>query len=177
MKIRSLTCENCGAPLEIPARNRHAQCEYCGSRLQIDQSGAPHVTEGPEEQPNAKRLAAEVRALRGEKRLERLDREWTEERRRYLSGGKKGLRVPSIAGSALGGCFATAFGIVWMVIAAGISGPFALFGLVFIGMAVLSSAAGITRATKFRKARKKFDSKRHKLVGELMKWPRWFPDT
>ena len=45
MKILSLTCNHCGAPLEVPAKARFVTCTFCSSRLKITQEGNAAFTE------------------------------------------------------------------------------------------------------------------------------------
>ncbi len=45
MRLLSLTCNHCGAPLEVPAKTRFLTCNYCSSRLEVHRSGSAVHTE------------------------------------------------------------------------------------------------------------------------------------
>lgn len=45
MEFISLSCNKCGAPLEVPENAQFLTCGYCGSRLAIKVHGKAHYTE------------------------------------------------------------------------------------------------------------------------------------
>ncbi len=45
MRVISLTCDKCRAPLEIPAKTEFVTCTYCSSRLAVQRSGNAVDTE------------------------------------------------------------------------------------------------------------------------------------
>jgi len=77
MKTLTLTCNQCGEPLEVPEGTRFLTCTACSSQLEVHRSGSTAYTEVLE--------ATETAKL--ELELEKLDREWMEEKERHGSVG------------------------------------------------------------------------------------------
>ena len=168
MKILTLDCQHCGAPLEVPAKIRALTCTYCGTRLQVQQEGAAAWTETLED------LREDVRYLRRKADLADLDREWEAERERYLVKGKHGqTSAPSTGSGAASIVIALIFGGFWTTFAMGIAqgspGPaalFPLFGILFIIIGVVSGVRQISKAQSLEEARTRYRSRRAELLGD-----------
>ncbi len=120
MRVLSVTCNHCGAPLEVPKKAKFVTCSFCSSRLAVHHSGNAVYTEVLEsiEQKTAE-IAEDVETIKHQNDLERLDREWMMGKQQFMVRGKHGeYRVPSTAGSVIGMVLAGGFGLFWMSMAA-----------------------------------------------------------
>ena len=85
MKILALTCNHCGAPLEVPAKTRFLTCTFCSSQLEVHRSGNAAYTEVLKAlQEQAEQVADDVETLKLKRDLDELDRKWIEERKRHV---------------------------------------------------------------------------------------------
>ncbi len=77
MKVESLACNNCGAPLEVAETTKFATCTHCGSRLSISRSGSAAYTEVLAQiGQHTEQMSDDLTAIRLHNDLERLDRDW-----------------------------------------------------------------------------------------------------
>lgn len=168
MKVLSVTCNNCGGPLEVPKKVRFVNCGYCSSRLEIRQSGGAVYSEVLEKiDQRTERIADVLEAIKTQNEIERLDREWQMGMDRYKVRNQDGeYSVPSSAGSVVGGIFAIVFGVFWIGFAAkmGAPGIFPLFGLLFIGLAFFGMVSGASKASDYQRAHDEYQSKRRELM-------------
>ena len=85
VETESLSCNNCGAPLEVPSTANFLTCRYCGSRLVVRRTETAHYTELMERlEQYSQQLEDQAEYLRLRDDLDALDNEWQRERRRYL---------------------------------------------------------------------------------------------
>jgi uncharacterized Zn finger protein (UPF0148 family) len=171
MRLITLNCNECGAPLEVPGKTRFVTCAYCSSRLEIHQSGNAYYSEVLErlEQKSA-HIADEVETLRIQNDLERVDREWTIDREKYQMRGKHGhLYVPTKSGSIIGGVLIVVFGGFWTVGAASMGAPFffPLFGVAFIILGIFQSIRGLTMADEYTRRQQKYQRDRRAISNRL----------
>jgi hypothetical protein len=113
------------------------------------------------------RIADDVQAIRRETELERIDREWQMRREGLMRRGKDGsMSRPSMAGSAIGGIVAVAFGIFWtgLTISAGAPGIFPLFGIIFIGAGLFGAIAGMVKSGQYEEAESEYQRRRAALL-------------
>src|SRR5262249_50719590 len=153
-----------GAPLEVPATTNYVTCNHCGSKLVIRRGESATYTElaGAIDQ-----MAGQLAHLVHEQELERIDREWEEERQQYMIENKQGFRsVPNTTSSVVGGVAVTGFGILWTAMAfamtsgfSGFGGPFdaigvcfPLFGVVFVLIGIGVSVASYRKAQAYQEA-------------------------
>jgi hypothetical protein len=166
--VLSLTCEHCGAPLEVPEKARFVTCTYCSARLEVLHSGNAvytHVLEAL--QQRTEQIAEDVRTLKLQSRLDQLDREWMLEREKYGTRGEDGrINTPKKTNGA-GLAVAIAFGIVWTVTAAAMSPFMALFGLAWIAFAVHAAVNGSKKADDFERKQRLYEYQRQEILGEL----------
>src|SRR5262245_34344788 len=115
MTLESLSCNHCGAPIEVPAAAKYATCAHCGSRLAIRRTGTAAYTEVLEEiSDRTARMEKDLGAIRLQNELERIDREWQTHRERFMVHHKNGSSGPPNATAGLiGGALAAAFGVFW----------------------------------------------------------------
>ena len=171
MKLLTLTCNECGAPLEVPAKTKFLTCSYCSARLAVQHSSSAVYTEVLETiGRRTEQLADDVETLKLQNRLLRLDREWSEERQRYLVHDKHGRQhVPGTAGGAIGVVMAVGFGIFWIITAGSMGAPgfIPLFGLAVIVIGVLVGISHMGKAEAYRTARRRYERRRRELVDRL----------
>jgi hypothetical protein len=169
MKVLSLACNHCGAPLEVRANTRFATCRFCDAKLAIHQEGSAAYTEVLEEiSERTGKIENRLANIEIQNDIARIDREWEQEREGYYIRGKHGHRhLPSKAGSVAMAIVVTGFGVFWTAMASRAGAPFALFGIIFIGAAIASGVWGFTKATQYEAGRRAYEQRRlSALTGE-----------
>jgi hypothetical protein len=171
MRLISLTCNHCGAPLEVPANTRFVTCAYCSARLQIHRSGNAVYSEVLDEiDKRTERMADDLETIKLQNDLEALDRQWIMAREDFKVRGRDGeYRVPSKAGSVIGLVFVTIFGIFWTgtALKMGAPGIFPLFGVAFVAFAIIVGVMGMAKAQAYEENRKDYERRRRELLREL----------
>jgi DNA-directed RNA polymerase subunit RPC12/RpoP len=170
MKIMTLRCNECGAPLDVPDAARYITCKHCNSQLSVQRTASTVFTEKLE-QISAKTdaMAENLDIIRIQNDIALLDNEWAAEREQYLVSGKNGTKHEPGAGSVIGGIIAACFGVFWTIMASSMGAPsfFPLFGLVIIGLAVYGIFSGSEKAAKLKVRRAEYESRRAELQSEL----------
>ncbi len=124
-------------------------------------------------------LGDHLAEVRHQNELARIDREWEIEREQYLITGRYGRReVPTTTGGLITAVVGGGFGLVWTIMAFSITsgapdvGPFSLakvffplFGVVFIGAAVVWGLTCMKRAEKYQAAFRAYQARRAELTG------------
>lgn len=168
MKILALNCNQCGAPLEVPARAKFVTCNFCSARLSVQRTDEVTYTEAIEEiQERTREMAEDLEDLKAQGELERLDRDWVEKRGSLMTRGKDGsMSVPGKGATIVVGVIVMCFGAFWTLTASSIGAPsfFPLFGLVFIGAALFGMVATLSKADAFEKAQREYQAERKKLL-------------
>lgn len=86
MQLLTLSCGNCGAPLDAPSTTTFLTCNYCGSRLAIKRTAAStyteilHLLEG-----HTAAIADNTSLLRLKTEVELLEKDYTEKKARLES--------------------------------------------------------------------------------------------
>ncbi|MGA0868549.1 MAG: hypothetical protein ACO3UM_06430, partial [Planctomycetota bacterium] len=102
METQAISCNHCGAPLQVPSSTRFVTCGHCGSQLRIERSKDAIFTEVLEDmRATQTEMAADLETLRLQNELERIDREWDRESHRYEIVGNDGRRSTPGTGSSL----------------------------------------------------------------------------
>lgn len=168
MKLISLTCNHCGAPLDVPKSARFVTCSYCSARLAIHHTGTTYSTELIDEiKQTTETLVRDVEKLKGNSEIDRLDREWDRERMQFMSTNKNGVQsVPTKTPIMLGTGGVVLFGVIWTVIAGSMFPPMALFGILFVAMAIGSGIYGCKKADEFERAKQNYHRQRRGLISE-----------
>lgn len=178
MQIEKISCNSCGAPLEVAVTTKFATCGHCSAKLSIQRTETATFTEILE-QLTAKtdQLSDQVTNLAGYTELASLDREWQLEQENYMVTGKHGVKyIPSEAGSIGGGVAITLFGLIWTVMASTTTsmapsiGPlavakvvFPLFGVVFIAAGIMFSILSYNKAGEYRRAQQRYRRRRAEI--------------
>lgn len=173
MKVISLNCNDCGAPLDAPEKAKFITCSFCNSRLAIQRTGSSYSTELLEElRDTTQSLADDVAKIKTRSEIEELDRAWELEREDFMVSGKDGRRsLPTKGGSIVGGVMVACIGIFWTIFTSGITAGapgaariFPLFGLLFAGFGVVMSFLGYQRADAYERAHREYQDRRQELM-------------
>jgi DNA-directed RNA polymerase subunit RPC12/RpoP len=171
MKVTKVCCQGCGADLQIDESIRYVTCNYCNARLEVvHDPTVTHTRQLDKIERTTDRLADNLKVIELQNDLERLDREWDNQRIGLLVRGKNGhVSEPSSIGSMVGGVIAILFGIIWMGFASSLNAPafFPLFGLVFIGAAIFGMINGTAKANAYQNGLRDYEFKRQRLVARL----------
>ncbi len=175
MQVESVSCNNCGAPLEVGISTHYVTCGHCGSRLTIKRTGSSAFTETLEKlDQKADVMAEQLAELRYNAELERIDREWEQERQTFLTTDKRGNKhEPSTAGGIIGAIILIAFGL-FFAITSGTMGAPALFpcaGVAFSGFGVFLMIAGPKRAGEFQRAKASYQRRRAAVTVDQFRLP------
>jgi hypothetical protein len=171
LQIASISCNHCGAPLQLPEETRFATCSYCGARLEVlHQGGAAYTRVLDDIDQRTKRIEASVDELN---HREQLDREWMLSRDQYMIRGKNGASLPTGGGGGaiVGSVFMVIFGVIWTCLAASAGAPFffPLFGVVFIIAAIVGGVSAATKASDYSRAEENYQRNRRQLLSNLQK--------
>lgn len=174
MKLLALTCNHCGAPIEVPAKTNFVTCQFCSTRLKIHAEGNGAYTEVLEQlTETTNRISDNTEVIRLQNELERIDREWTMGRDRYMVKGKDGhMSVPTKTGTVFSGIF---FMIVAGIMSVALlSSPFpifALFPLAMIVFAVFSLGNAMQKADQYDRSKRSHERRRMDIIRELDQLP------
>lgn len=188
MQLLSLTCQHCGAPLEVPAKITQLTCQFCGTRLKVQRTGSAAYTETLEEVAHSvARVADNTDQLKIEQEIARLDREWMMSRDQFMVRSKNGqLDIPTRTSAAIAGLIVVVFGIIWTVMATGIAGAvgfginevgggplsllpglFPCFGVLFIIGGIVMAVTAYGKAINFEEHQHAYHAERNRLLAEL----------
>ena len=179
MELEKLSCNSCGAPLEVPRSARFVTCNHCSSQLSVCRTDAVTYTETLDELVNkTEELSEQVENLTAQNEIAALDREWEMERQKYMVSTNEGKKhIPTEGGSIGGGIAISIFGLLWTIFAFVMTsqapdfGPmpiirvvFPLAGVVFIAVGIGSSAVSYNKAGAYRRAEQQYQSRRDELM-------------
>ena len=112
MKVTKVCCQGCGADLQIDESIRFVTCNYCNARLEVvHDATVTHTRQLDKIERTTDQLAGNMKVIELQNDLERLDREWDNQRNSLLVRGKNGhVSEPSSTGSMVGGVVMIVFG-------------------------------------------------------------------
>lgn len=91
MTLLSVSCNHCGAPLEISEETKFVTCRHCHRQLAVKHSDSSVFTEVLTQlAERTAGMADDLKIIQLQNDLERLDREWEAESREYLVEEKNG---------------------------------------------------------------------------------------
>jgi DNA-directed RNA polymerase subunit RPC12/RpoP len=181
MRIESLNCNHCGAPLEVPQSANYVKCNHCGSQLVIHRSESATFTETVEQlAETTENLAAQVSKLTRQNEVEALDRQWEREKESYMVTNKHGAKhLPSRGGATAAGVMVCVFGVIWTIMAVAITsgapdvGPFQVakfafpaFGVAFIIFGIFMAMNNYRKAQEYERAYRRYRQRRDELSRE-----------
>lgn len=171
IQITKVCCQGCGANLEVDESIRFVTCNYCHARLEVvHDTSTTHTKLLEALDQRTESMAQDIKVLKLENELERLDREWESVRQSMLVRGKNGsVSEPSAASSTFGGIMAIVMGVFWMVLTGSSPAPalFPMFGLVFIGVGIFGMISGNGKASEFHRLRSRYQARRGQLISQI----------
>jgi hypothetical protein len=117
--------------------------------------------------PLANPASEQLEEIRNQNEVAQLDREWQNERERYMISGRYGARyVPNRATSLIGGSVVAGFGTLWTIMAASMGAPglFPLFGVIFVVAGIGMSAYSFIKAGEYEQAYQRYQQRRAALL-------------
>jgi hypothetical protein len=196
MEVESLTCSNCGAPLDVPPTAAYVTCRHCGSRLSITRTGSASYTEVLERiGEHTEQMREDLGAIRLQNELEQVDREWQIDREQFRVEGEHGSSLPTGPGMVVAvvvGVVIILFGIFWTIIAGALapsvptgaggsfpgSGPapansigswFPLFGVLFVIVAIIAVISYVVKAGGYSNAEAQYKERRKNVLRRVNK--------
>ena len=166
MKVVTVDCNSCGAPLEVRANTRFVTCRYCSKRLAIQHSESSVYTEVLDDiKDSTDKISQDMEVIKLQNQLEQLDREWMLQRESFMITSKSGAKHLPKAGSPMnGGIFVAVFGVIWIGSAASKgSGAFPLLGIVVIAFALFSTVSSLGKVKGYQKAHTRYQTHRRQL--------------
>lgn len=167
MRLETIACNQCGAPLTVPEAAQFVRCNHCSASLAVRRSESVTYTEVVEKLvEHTSKLAEQVAHLRYQAELARIDGDWDRERQRHLVSQKNGAPTePTYGGAVFGGVAMAVVGILAAIL--GGSGPggggFALFGIGAVMLGAFAAIFGWHKAAEFERARKRYKARRARL--------------
>ncbi len=164
MQLEELCCNNCGAPLSVPARTNFVTCNHCSTRLAVRRTESTTFT-GQIERIDSKQneMLHRLDRIEQQNSIADLDREWADEQQQYMIAGKEGRKHLPSYGAVVGGICAAVFGLFWTVFAGAMFPSMALFGIIFIVAAIASSIFSFVRIQEYDAARRRHKRRRREL--------------
>ena len=175
MEIESLSCNNCGAPLDVPFSADFVTCGYCGSPLAVRRTGNAHYTELLERlEQHSEYLAGHAEYLRLRDELEAVDTEWQRERKRYLIRRLNGsLKAPTrtyLIGSIAVAIVTCVLTVWWFFATASAGSAASFFGWIgaVLSLAALVNAVRINgRVSSYNLAKQEYQQQRKELLNAM----------
>lgn len=178
MELTQVSCNGCGAALQVPEGARFVTCRYCNASLEIKRTDSAIYTETLNriDQRTAE-MAEDLDAIRHAQEIERLDREWADRREGFMRRSKNGItREPTVAGGIAAIIITGAFGLFWTIMAFSMTSGaaahgapsavaiFPCFGVVFIAAGVITGITSISKALRYQQAQRDFQRQREELL-------------
>jgi hypothetical protein len=174
MQVRKVCCQSCGADLEVDETVRFVTCNFCGSKLEIvHDTTTTHSRLLDEIDEKTDRISEDLKVIRLQNEIERVDREWQVRREGMMTKNKDGSRSkPSVAGSIVGAFMVGVFAFIWMGATSSMAskgGPsgLPLVGVVLLVIAVFVGISGVSRAGRYEKAEREMQERRRELQEKL----------
>ena len=182
MELVQLSCNGCGADIEVTEDARFVTCRYCQAKLEVKRTDGAAFTSvrkavaRVERKTDAlademKELKAENRALSIENEIDDLDREWEEREKELMTRTKRGeLTVPTRGAAIAVGVLSAIIGMLGLFVAASPKGERgALFGVVIaLGGGILAYFQH-QKAVAYERAHADYSERRDELLDELEK--------
>jgi hypothetical protein len=164
----SLSCNHCGALLEVPEGTRYATCAPCASRLAIHRTATAWYTEELDSPPTHLSPAQRERLRRLRDELQRVDREWkdcTQALADRTAGGAAPLATE--AAVVLNG-IVPAIGIAVLTFVVGLFSPVLFFiGVMLIAAALMNTARIYGKAREYRDEEADYQRRRAAIEDEM----------
>ncbi len=167
----SLSCNSCGAPLQIRPGTRFVTCARCGCQLQVHEEASAIFTEAMEQlRDQTEAMAAELHQIKLRQELDACDRAWAKEQEELCIRSKQGeLVTPSVGQAWLSLTLWVAGGLVFSIYSLASQGLVAIsfvgFGIAIIGFIIGLGRLGL--ASRYAAAESAYLRQRDTLVRQL----------
>ncbi len=165
MKIISLACNNCGAPLDVPVKTRFLTCNFCDAKLEVQRNESASFTAVLE---SVNELRSDVQELKLKSELEQVDRDWERERGELLVTDKHGRSSVPSGIHLVGVVVAVAFGVFWTIFAANMAPFMAIFGILFVVVAVINGVSLQRKAALYRERKQSWEERRRRVLQQIL---------
>lgn len=176
METFSVSCNQCGAPLEVPSGTRFVTCNYCSSHLEVHRSDSASFTSVLDAiHEKTAQMAEDLGVIRLQHELAQLDRHWADEQEHYRRRRKDGsTALPPITPGAM--VVQWVFGVFFVMVTVGMGmsalsfGAPGFFALVPFGMAVvviIALIAGQTQAGQYADKLRQYEQQREEILGQI----------
>jgi len=170
MKIHSVSCNNCGAPLEVEEGINYITCRFCNSRLEIKKSDSTHYTRVIEQlKADNKKMAKDVARLDLERELAELDRDWEKKQETIKINTRFGKKKPTKLMAGLHVFIALICGIVLTAFMSkennGNEGL--IFGFIAVIILLASALYTYTKSNEYNNQEKNYHTSRENLQQKI----------
>ncbi len=170
MKLISLNCNHCGAPLDVPESAKFVTCSFCETQLKVERTASTYSTAAIDElKETTDSLSQDVAYLKLQNNLQALEHGWDRQRQTLMTRTKDGgARVPSSRRAVFVGLAPMGVGVVILFAGLGNSsgGPI-LFGLVTIVIGIIAGLTEHTRGTAYERAQRRYSRERGAILSEM----------
>ncbi len=171
MDLQRLTCDACGANLDVPDGVQFVNCRHCGASLQVQRTESVVYTKVLEAiQENTDRVRQNTELLRLQGQLAQLDRDWDRVSKSLMMQGKHGgSYVPTRTSAVVMGTVMPGFGLFWLVATTNAGAPafFSGFGVLVIGLAVCMSIWTFVKACEYNDCQARYEQERSALMNQM----------
>lgn len=176
--LESLSCNNCGAPLNVPHSANFVTCNHCRTQLAIRRTPTASYTERLAEMSRkTEELTEQVKHLACQNELAAIDRDWEREKERHMITGKHGhkrLPNPTLALIA-GGALALLGGGLLVIGATSGSPQMLLMGFAVGAVGLFAGIHEHTKAGDYRAALARYRRRRASVTPESVNLDRHTP--
>lgn len=165
-RLTPLVCNHCGAPLAVPDDVRFVTCQHCQTNLSVEQHGGTIFTRDLERvAEKTDRIGERVAEMHAAMRREKLDEQWEQQRKQYMTELPDGTyAVPKAIDAVQFSIGMSIFGLIGFAIAVAVI-PMSiglaclLLGLGVIALAVMLSNVGEAnhRAREYESALREYE--------------------
>ena len=170
MELKSVSCGNCGAPLQVPEAVRFLTCNHCGSSLEIKSTDSVTYSEQIAQiDERTERIEQKLEVLELERELDQLDSRWQTTRETLMVSNKDGhKRVPTKTNATIGAFISTIFGLLFVGggLSSGNGVPLAM-GLFAIVVGGCGALFGFTKAGAYADAERRYRNNRREVEERL----------
>lgn len=166
IELQKLSCNSCGAPLEVLQSANFATCNHCSTQLAIRRTSTATFTEQLEGLATRQaELQERLRIAELDNQIARIDLEWQCEREQYLVGGNGGANQEPTETMPLIGLIFGFVGVVMLlasILAIEWLGP----GLILVAFGLIYYCWGTAKVRGFKNAETRYQQKRKYLTRE-----------
>lgn len=170
MELVPVNCNNCGAALDIGPGTHFITCGHCGSRLAVKRTAAAAYTEVLDRlERKTDALAAKVNGLALLNEVERIDRDWEQEKEQYMILGKNGVKcLPS---RPVGWLLLVGLPLLGLVLnlsakKGAMTAQFPFVGVMFIGLGIVLGIYQLWKAAEYEAARDLYFARRERALND-----------